>query len=233
MSVKSGWNKPVTIGGVDYNKANTTNDRYIITTDEELKKTKDYENVIRVVKTLMDSGLCKMGEGYCISTSDIVFNQLAHNNIKSHLCEVQLSIADQDEQNMHYVGFENKKAPTPDEILTHCIVVTDTEIPMIIDLSIAHHLPKGMWAVVERAHKHGDKVLSTFKYKNTNFIYQEKAGFPNLPRYHQASILDRIYMDNKIAEQIKQIKYLNYIGICLSIFAVLNVLGKMFIDGYE
>jgi len=233
MAIKSGWNKPVTIGGIDYQKSNTTNDRYIITIDEELKKTKDYEEVIRVVKTLMDSGLCRMGEGYCISTSDIVFNHFAHNNIKSHLCEVQLSIADQDERNMHYIGFENKKEWEPDEILTHCVVVTDTEIPMIVDLSIAHHLPKGMWAVVERAHNYGDKVLSTFKYKNTSFIYQEKEGFPNLPRYHQASILDRISMDNRINEQINKIKTLNYIGIGLSIFAVLNVIGKMFIDGYE
>jgi hypothetical protein len=233
MSIKTGWNKPVTIGGVDYKKSNTTNDRYIITTDEELKQTEDYKKIIRIVKALMDSGLCKMGEGYCISTSDIVFNQLSHENIKSHLCEVQLSISDPEKQNMHYVGFDTNKKAEHDQINTHCVVVTDTEIPMIIDLSIAHHLPKGMWAIVERAHRYGDKVLTTFDYQNTKFIYQEKEGFPNLPRYHQASILDRISMDNKVNEQIGQIKKLNYIGIGLSIFAVLNVIGKMFIDGYE
>jgi hypothetical protein len=199
----------------------------IITTDISIQKTEDYQKVKDVVVRLIESGLSKMGEGYCISVSDILFNLLTQNNLKCHLSEVQLSIVDQKTKATQFIGFQTTfQQNSHTRVSTHVVVVTDTEIPMLIDLSIAHKLPSGMQCIIEKVEDKGSKVLATAEKDGFTFLYQEKKEGIGVPQLHQISILERISTDKKIFSEIKTLKVLNYIGIFLSSFALLNLLLK-------
>lgn len=227
--VKTGWNRPVQFG---FNKRYSSSGKAnhsIITASEDLKKSEEYETVSTIIENLISTGLSKMGEGYCISVSDIIYNILSQNKIKCHLMEVQLSIVDQKTNETRMIGYETSfHQNSHEKVNTHVVVVTDTKIPMLIDLSIAHRLPGGYQAVVEKAEDVGDKVLTTFEFENTGFIYQEKKQGIGIPSLHQVSILDRMATDQKIFQEVKQLKMLNFIGIGVSIFALVNVLLKVF-----
>lgn len=227
--IKTGWNRPVQFG---FNKRYSSNGKAqssIITVSEELKNLEEYQVVCGVIENLISTGLGKMGEGYCISVSDIVYNILSQNKIKCHLMEVQLSIVDQLTNETRMIGHETSfHQNSHEKVTTHVVVVTDTKVPMLIDLSIAHRLPQGYQCIIEKAEDVGNKVLSTFEFENIGFIYQEKKQGIGIPSLHQVSILDRMATDQKIFQEVKQLKTLNIIGIGLSIFALVNVLLKIF-----
>lgn len=225
--IKTGWNRPITFS-TNTKYSSTKKQEFIITDDESLKQTQDYKNVNEVISRLVSTGLARMGEGYCISVSDILYNILSQSKIKCHLVEVQLSIVNQITEETYMIGYETTyQQNTHKKVSTHVVVVTDTEIPMLIDMSIAHRLPGEYQVVIAKAGNIGNKVLTTFEYENTGFIYQEKKDGVGIPAMHQTSILDRIATDQKIFDSIKQLKYLNYIGITLGTFAVINVLLKL------
>lgn len=50
---------------------------------------------------------------------------------------------------------------------------------------------------------------------------------PKVPFTHQTSVIDRILTDQHMLSHMRQLKRLNYMGIALSVFAVINVMGKM------
>ena len=227
-------NKPITI---TYNnnfnsksKANST----IITKSDVLQSTEDYKKVVEIIEGLIESGLSKMGEGYCISVSDIVFNVLNQHGIKSHLMEVQMSALDNANDKHYMVGFNTTfQQNSHTSVSTHVVVVTDTEVPMIIDLSISHRLPQGYHCIIDKAINEGDKVLCKVEHAGWSYIYQEKKDGIGIPQLHQISILERISTDKKIFDEMKQLKILNVVGICLSVFAVINVIAKFYFDWYN
>lgn len=233
--MNANWgSKPVNISyGNDFS-SQTKSSKTIITTSDILKQDAEYKKVKDVVERLIASGISRMGEGYCISVSDILFNFLNQGGIKCHLMEVQLSAVDNINNHTYMVGFntpyqENSYLNTQ----THVVVVTDTTIPMIIDMSIAHRLPQGYQCIIDKATNEGDKVVCKLEAHGWSYIYQEKKTMVGVPILHQISILERINTDRKIFTEMKSLKTLNYIGIGLSVFAVINVLSKLLIDWYN
>ena len=223
-------------------KSSNTNDfssqakssKTIITTNDELKDTEEYKKVKQVIEKLIVSGISRMGEGYCISVSDIAFNMLNQAGIKSHLMEVQMSAVDNNTKNTYMVGFTNTNMESSHtNVQTHVVVVTDTQIPMIIDLSIAHRLPENYQCIIDKAINEGDRVVCSLEILRWKYIYQEKKTKLGLPMLHQISILERIATDTKIFKDIKHLKTLNIIGIALSVFAAINVIGKLMFDWYN
>lgn len=201
---------------------------HIITTDEALKQDEDYKIIKKHISRLIESGLSKMGEGYCISVSDIIFNVLKQNGIKCSIVEVQLSIFDKKKDTTSMVGFNTTFTRSDHEkVSTHIVVVTHTKIPILIDMSIGHHLPGNYQCVMEKVDDGGSKVICTTEKDGHTLIYQEKRDGISIPSLHQISILDRMETDRRIFSTLDKLRHLNYIGIVLSTFALLNVLAKI------
>jgi len=200
---------------------------FIITNDKSIFEDPEFLKIKEAVSRLVESGLTKMGEGYCISVSDIIFNLLSQAGIKCHLVECQLSIVDQKTQATHLIGFNTTfQQNSHSRVSTHVVVVTDTKIPIMIDASIAHKLPNGMQAIIDRFQDLGDKVFAKVEKDGYTLIYQEKKEGIGIPQLHQISILDRINTDKKIFREIRILKILNYVGIFVSSFAMINILIK-------
>lgn len=224
------FNRPVNISGNSEFDALSKASSFIITDVNKQEETKDFKKVKDVVSKLIAAGTSKMGEGYCISVSDIVFNILRHNGIKCHLLEVQLSILDKKTGYTAMVGFHNDKILADHtKVNTHVVVVTETDIPLIIDMSVAHRLPDGMQCILVKADGTEDKVLSEFDFNQCSMIYQQKTDLVEnvpFPHIHQISILERMATDKTLFESISHLKKLNYVSIALSIFALLNVIAN-------
>jgi len=226
--------KPITVTYNNNFSSSARSGGFIITTSDVLPATEDYKKVKEIVERLIESGIGKMGEGYCISVSDILFNILNQNGIKSHLMEVQLSAVDHINDRHYMVGFNTTfQQNSHTQVSTHVVVVTDTEIPMIVDLSIAHRLPGDFQCIIDKAVNEGDKVLSKIDFQGWSYIYQEKKDGVGIPQLHQISILERISTDKKIFEEMKSLKALNIVGIGLSMFALVNVVAKVWLDWYN
>jgi hypothetical protein len=205
--------------------------RQNILTSADVKKDPTYIKICGLIEKLILNGVPIMGQGYCISVSDVVQNFLMQSGIPCRLVEVQVSIQDKATGHIEIVGFDNPSKTfefnIDSTIDTHVIVVTETEIPFLIDCSIAHLLPKkSTEVIVDVINGTKNKDLAILNFDKQIVTYQEKKK-TKIPRLHQSSIINRIATDQRIFKEIGILKKLNYIGIGLSLFAVINVMLKV------
>jgi hypothetical protein len=84
--------------------------------------------------------------------------------------------------------------------------VTTDENPLLIDMSLAHLLPKDRPYIVERVKKNDDpNVISEFNLENITITYTEKKTI-KLPSIHQKNLLDRIMNEQKLTTGIKHLR---------------------------
>jgi hypothetical protein len=132
------------------------------------------------------------------------------------MVECQLAITHKKDDAIWLIGFDNQKSgDLRNEVDTHVVIVTDTEIPMLIDLSISHKLPEDMNAIIDAVELSDNKVIATINHPGVSLIYQERERF-KLPLLHQTSIVDRIKTDKKIFKDMKFLMSLVIFSVCVS-----------------
>jgi len=201
---------------------------------ERLTNMKEYRVIAQLLQRLYQSGVIRMGSGWCISMSDMIYTLLKQQGIESRLVECQLTMSRRDPDGEIWPMTVGMPAETQPENLadTHIVVVTVTEPPMIIDSSISYFLDGDGAVIVAECLEIAryDRVFANLVVDTVrgqiSMSYQEKVK-PIMPLVHQTSVIDRITTDRKIFDSIETLKRLNYIGITLSVFAVINVLGKI------
>lgn len=202
-----------------------------MTSDKNCYDDRNYIIITDLLNEMVRTGAIFLGAGYCLSMSDMIRTALKHRGIDSKLVDCQATFTDIKSQNSGdvFIGFSN--IINPGEIDTHVVVVTSTNPSYLIDASLSKRLPNNRLVIVEPIKFNSDNQLTlvntTFEDDGLRVTYQQKkiqiAGYQ-----HQMSIIDRIEMDKKINNDIQILKTLNYVGIVLSLFAVINVVGKIF-----
>jgi hypothetical protein len=188
-----------------------------LTKDHELLKSKDYSKVVDIVKKLWDSEVVQRSSGYCYSISDMMRTLLLHEGIASHIVECQLTVINSSPPGFIMLGYDvsvkNKEVPT------HVVCVTDTEIPMIIDLSIGYIMPDAVPFVVERAQPSSDlqTSIAELRFENSTWHYTHKKD-QYFPKFHQESIVERIALDRKVKHEIRWLRLLIVLAISVSAF---------------
>ena len=200
---------------------------YIITTSDNLKKSKSYQDVARIIYKLIEGGVTFAAKGYCISMSDIVYTLLKQNNIPCKIVECHLAITSKVDNKIYTMGFDGLK-DDPNKADTHVVVVTETEIPMIIDVSIAHLLPNNIQGVIDELVDDDYGVFANIDTPLVALTYQKKKEF-SIPMLHQRSIIDRIQTDVNI---FKSLTFLRYIVIGALAISMLNA-SRGFYDFYS
>lgn len=201
---------------------------YIITTSARLRQSKDYQNVSNIIYKLIEGGVTFVAKGYCISMSDIVYTLLKQNNIPCKIVECHLAITSKVDSKIYTMGFDGLK-DDPNRSDTHVVVVTETEIPMVIDVSIAHLLPNNIQGVIEELvdDDHGG-IFANIDIPLVSLTYQKKKE-NSIPMLHQRSIIDRIQTDVNI---FKSLTYLRYMIVAAILVSVLNA-SRGFYDFYS
>lgn len=196
-----------------------------LTKDKALLKSKDYHKIAEILKKLHENGTVERAQGYCYSIADMMKSLLSLEGISSKIIECQLTVTCFDPPSMKFYGFDQKTKNN--DIDTHVVVITETEIPMLIDISISHLYPAKVSSIIERANGVGNQ-LADLELNGTRWVYQTKS-VQRFPQYHQTSILERIQTDKKVQRELKLLK----VGLLLTIiFASLNF-GRGAVDFYQ
>ena len=117
----------------------------------------------KILQRMCQNGIIHAGNGWCVSMSDIIQQQLDAVGIQSHMLEVDLRIQYQDEHDTVLVGHDNPDKNL-DEYDTPVVVIADCEQPLLIDASISKFLPYGKLAVFEPIPESGP--ISFFDFKS-------------------------------------------------------------------
>lgn len=190
-----------------------------ISDDDELVATKDYQRVMRVVKKLWDTGVILRGGGYCYSMSDMARTLLSQAGIVSHITECKVTIMGKEPPTLTLIGHDGsmpiRDNPNPDEMDTHVVLVTDTEIPMVVDLSIGH-IQEDIPYIIERATAPEPDIIANINFNTANWIYQRKESI-SVPKIHQQNILEKMRSDKQIKKDINLLKWLIIIALVVSV----------------
>ena len=187
--------------------------------DDELKNTLDYQKVMGIINGLWQGGTIKRAPGYCLSVSDMMLKLLHTQGIKSRLAECSVTVITQDPPTISMIGHDGVSTGMKDEMDNHIVVITDTEIPMLIDLSVFHFSElTNKPFIVEKLSPSETCGLSEYKFENSRWMYEEKID-SKVPYLHQQSILDRINLDRKIESNFK---LLNKVMIGIAIITSIN-----------
>lgn len=200
-------------------------DSSFFTKDKELFKNKDYITVMQLIKHLWETGVIIRGSGFCFSMCDIVKKMLKVEGISCKLVECDLMICNKNRPSLSLIGLDHHTDSSYESINSHVVCITETEIPMIIDLSLFHFRDLSERPFIcERICEGNGSTLAYLDLDGITWEYNVKQN-PILPELHQQSILDRIKTDSKI---FNRINYINKLLIFLFILTSLNFVRGVF-----
>jgi hypothetical protein len=191
---------------------------------DDIEKIKDFEKVKQAIDRLCDSDVVSRLKGNCIGASDIIQNLLSFYGVKSKQIECQLFAVKENDGNKDFcfVGFNNIGL-NPNSVDTHVVVVTETEIPILIDCSIGHLLPESEQIIVRKLSSLDPEKLGEYKVDDIFLQYFHKKNI-KLPALHQKNIIERINDDKVTKEKLQFItKALIFLGCFSTINFILNV----------
>lgn len=173
---------------------------------DSLKDQEFYKTIKSVVDGFVRSPLFKTFSGNCIAASDMVQAALALKGIQARIMEVQLSMLRNKENANDYmfIGFDN--IASTGHIDTHMIVVTDTEVPLLIDLSLAKYLPAELPFILRPIYPDGE-IIADFDHLNIRMQYSYKKNI-RYPQLHQKYLVQRMQDEKEIRNVITLIKYI-------------------------
>ena len=183
-------------------------------------QTEYFKTIKNVVDGLIVSGMVDAGSGYCLSMSDIVLKLLHKEGIKSRLVECSLMVTLKSPPGMYLMGYPGFGASNYDSermMQTHIVCVTETEIPILIDLSISH-IDKNIQYICAPILKNFEHTnLTEYDFETSTWTYTQKESTDvELPKLHQKSILDRIKTDQLVSSELKLVKKLIIFALTVS-----------------
>jgi hypothetical protein len=200
----------------------------ILTTSQKVKNTKEYKQIVEILERMERTSLIWIGRGQCISMSDVICTALFQKGIKAKMLECQAVITNNNVNPPESIsiGFDN--STVNNQIDTHVICVTETEIPMFIDASISYLLPENKKIVVDEVLNLPNRVFSNITVDGFDLTYQQKTTNKVIFE-HQKSILERIETDRKIFNN------LNFLKIFVSLALLVGVVNSSrgFYDFYQ
>jgi hypothetical protein len=195
----------------------------------QIKDSKEFKIITEVISDMIRSNALSFGTGHCVGMSQMIQTALKIRGIKSKLVECRLSICYNSfsPPRIDFIGYDD--IANSNEVDTHVVVLTEGKIRMLIDASISHRLPQDYPVVVQDVNNASSELICEVDHRETaiKMLYEEKKN-QRIAIAIQQTLMDRIETDRKIFESIQFLKLLNYIGIGLAMFAVINVLGKLF-----
>lgn len=205
----------------------STMSKFVLTSNEELKNDPEYKLICQLMYGIIEGGLSTIGKGYCLTMSDIVHTLLFQAGIPCKIVECRVFVQNKKDSTSYWIGFDDLTTKFGNEN-THVVVITNTKIPMLIDMSLGHVLPKNIQGIIDVAEKESHNVICNIDTDFVSLTYKEKND-SSLPIFYQRSILDRINTDNTIFRKLSLLQ--RFIIIIGFITAISMVRG--FVDFYQ
>ena len=198
-----------------------------LSTDEEIVKTDYYKTIVKCFRKLDEYHTLSRFTGYCLASSDIISKILIQQGINCKIveCELMVTWKNNDDNEYIFVGFDDALSEneiTSGKIDTHAIIITDTEIPLLIDASISHHLPGDHPYIVERTHRTtvDPTVIAEYNYGDCNLRYFTKKNV-KWAALHNSNIINTL---NKEKTLTKKMFWIERLLIAALVFGFINTL---------
>jgi hypothetical protein len=182
-----------------------------------------YKTIKTVVDGFVKSPLFKTFSNNCIAACDMIQASLNLKGIRSRLIEVQLSMmrTKGEENSYMFIGFDN--IISTGQVDTHMVVVTDTKIPLLIDLSLGKYLPSEAPFIL-RPILPTDEVIAEFEHFNIKLSYSYKKNI-RFPQIHQKYLIQRMQEEQEVRKEISFIRIMVMCALAMSgINFVLNAI---------
>jgi len=166
----------------------------------------EYIKIRQILNDLYKRNLLERFDGECIAAADILQHSLANAGISSKIIECQLSIINNSHKNgfvWRFVGFDDNLSANG--IDTHAVIVTNTEEPWLIDISLPLTIGGSRPWVVEKLNGRDSLIFSKFQIDDLTLTYHPKLN-PRLLGLHQKTLLDRIKSQKKIERTLTFLK---------------------------
>lgn len=177
-----------------------------------------YQKIKELLEQVKSQELLPRLSGNCIAASDLIQNLLAQHGINSRIVEVQLiatKFYQDNKSEFMFIGFDNLKFPG--QLDSHLVVVTDTDIPLLIDASILHILNGTEYQYILHDMNTTDLHLADYKVNDLQLTYQVKKNI-KWPLVHQRNLLERFTEEKKVKETLNLLKIWTIVGIGMSVF---------------
>jgi hypothetical protein len=180
-----------------------------------------YQQIRKLLNNLSSSNVLPKLQGQCIAAADLVQNLLYQHGIHSKILEVQLTATKHypdGNTEFVFVGYDNLM--NPGQVDTHLVVITETDIPLLIDVSIGHILQGSSENIVLKTLNTSDLFLADYRIDDVQLTYTIKKSI-RLPNLHQRTLIDRMIEERKIKETIYWLKILTITGLGIGVFNIL------------
>jgi len=191
--------------------------------DDKVRKSPQFHKIIELLNKLEQGGILGRLSGNCVTASDMIQTMLAQVGIESEVIECQACIYRQGEAvEFFFLGYDD--TAFAGQVDTHLVVVTKTQVPILIDVSISHLLPYEHPFIVEGVAESKDPTtISEFEYPNFKLTYQKKKNI-RVPHLHQKTLLSRFADETKTKAMLKKLGWVVWAGIALGLLnLILNV----------
>lgn len=186
------------------------------TNNQDLLKDPQYHKIINLIDHIIqDDIIASSFSGNCVGSCDIIQTMLSQVGIKSKIVECQATVNGLNangEKFFSFIGYDNYNYPG--QIDTHCVLITENDFPILIDLSLGNVLPREQQFIVERVSgmkidDNGREILSLVKLNNIEITYYVKKRL-RLVNIHQKNIIQRILKEQEFETTIKFVKAILY-----------------------
>lgn len=177
-----------------------------------------YKNIQELIEKLRPHDILLRFRGNCLAATDLIQNLLHQHGIQTKIVEVQLTATktyNDGNTEFMFVGYDNIKYPG--QIDTHLVVITDTEIPLLIDCSIGHILEGCNTDYILLPVNHTENFFSDYKINDLQLTYQIKKNL-RLPNLHQRTLVERMVEEKKVKDTIFWLKIFTIVGLGMSLF---------------
>ncbi len=177
-----------------------------------------HSKIIEVIDAILTTDFAKNFSRNCIAAADIVQHTLFNVGIKSRIVECTLSVIKTNPDGTLEYGFTGfDEAAYDGQVDTHVVVVTETDPPLLIDLSLGHFLPSDKAFVIYPLKVEKEKrLLLKHEVENLSLSYFEKTTI-RLIDLHQKTIIERIQADQKRQNLLDSLKVFVYATVILGI----------------
>jgi hypothetical protein len=183
-----------------------------------LLEMKEFDKILKIINELSQVGIIFNFANNCISAADILQSMLIKEGIESEIVEVQaIIVRHRPVKSTWFVGFDNQATNVGQEIDTHVVVITKTETPILIDISISHLLPDmHPWIVEPLPPTILERDVAEYKFQDFEINYKRKK-FDKVPLFYKKTIHDKINGEVKLRKSIDTIIKFVVLAVVISI----------------
>jgi hypothetical protein len=178
-----------------------------------------YAKILSIIEKLDRDRVLVHLNGNCVLAADVIQNMLSAHGEQSRVVECQLMITHVDAEggrSVHMVGYDIG-TPGPNQVDTHAVTVTQSDRPLLIDVSVGHLLENPKHVIVTDLVEDPTEpdIIARAQAGRYELVYRRKRNI-RLPALHQKDLVTRIQQEYQLLKNVRVLKYLVIFAIALT-----------------